>query len=169
MAENRWARLPVSWRVAASGGQWSGPADRAVPSGGGRSAAGAEADVGQIGRGKGVRPFIGEDAVTSGRAGGLAAAVALPLLPEAHHLFVAAADEVPPHDDLLTERLTAQEEDPGGLGRAGLQCDRGGAGGLEHDLTHLGGGAAHGQAAGVAEEPVLVDRVDFDLKRKPGR
>src|SRR5215472_4690047 len=134
-----------------------------------RSAAGAEAGVGQLGCGEGVRPFVGEHAVTHGRPGCLAAALALPLLPEADYLLVAAADEVPPHDDLLTERLAAQDEDPGGLRRAGPQRDRGGAGGMEHDLTRLGSGAANGQAAGVTQESVLVSRVDLKIKRKAGR
>src|ERR1700726_428340 len=56
--------------------------------------------------------------------------LAFPRLAEGRDLFVAAADEVPPHDDVLLERRTAEQQDPRGLtgevgqlyrGRAGRQ------------------------------------------------
>jgi hypothetical protein len=42
----------------------------------------------------------------------LLGALALPFLAEGDYLLVAAADEVPPHDDLLTERLIPEEGGP---------------------------------------------------------
>src|SRR5829696_10060950 len=36
----------------------------------------------------------------------------LPSVPEGDDLLVAAADEVPPHHDLLNERLAAQQDQP---------------------------------------------------------
>src|SRR5262249_15936502 len=114
-------------------------------------------------------PRVRERAVTPRRTGRPVGALALPFVAEGDYLLVAAADEVPPDDDLLAERLTPQDEDPGGLRRAGLERNRRGARGLEHDLTRLGHGAAHSQAAGVAQGPVLVARVERDVKRTPGR
>ena len=43
----------------------------------------------------------------------------LPGLARREDLLVAAADEVPPHDDLLAERLPAEDEDAGALGAGG--------------------------------------------------
>ena len=101
-------------------------------------------------------PHVRERAVTPRSAGRPVGALALPFLAEGDYLLVAAADEVPPHDDLLTEWLTPQDEDPRRLRRARLERNRRGARGLEHDLARLGHGAAHGQVAGVAQESVLV-------------
>src|SRR5512146_223207 len=134
------------------------------PGQGDASAAGTQADVRQLGCGKRVLPNVRERAVAPWSAGHQVCALALPFLAEGDYLLVAAADEVPPHDDLLTERLTPEDEDPRGLRRARLERNRRGARGLEHDLTRLGHSAAHGQAAGIAQESVLVARVELDVK-----
>src|SRR5689334_19672146 len=125
------------------------------------SAAGTQADIGQLGCGKRVLPHVRERAIAPGGTGRLVCALALPFLAEGDHLLVAAADEVPPHDNLLTERLTPENEDPRGLRRTRLKRNHRGACGLEHDLTRLGHGAAHGQAAIVTQESVLVARVEL--------
>src|SRR5215472_15103410 len=122
--------------------------------GGVPSPARTQADVGQFGCGKRVLPHVRERAVTPRDAGRPAGALALPFLAEGGYLLVAAADEVPPHDDLLAERLTPQDQDTRRLRRARLERDRRSARRLEHDLTRPGHGAAHGQAAGIAQESV---------------
>ena len=60
-------------------------------------------------------PGVRECAVAPGSAGCPVDALALPFLAEGGYLLVAAPDEVPLHDDLLTQRLTPEDEDPGGL------------------------------------------------------
>src|SRR5699024_2521686 len=47
--------------------------------------------------------------------GAEAFAFGLPLLTEGHDLLMRAADEVPPHDDLLGEGLTAEQNQSGRL------------------------------------------------------
>ena len=80
----------------------------------------AQADVGSSGAER-VLPHLRERAVAPEGAGRPVGALALPFLAEGDHLLVAAADEIPPHDDLLTERLTPENQDPRGLRRARLE------------------------------------------------
>src|SRR6478672_5605427 len=142
-----------------------------VPS---RSAAGAQAQVGQAGGGEGVVPGVGEGAVArAGCRGGIRPLLArrplaLPVLAEADDLVVAAADEVPPHDDLLAEGCAAEDEEARGPVRAGLDGDAAGAGGHEGDLARFGGDVADREHACVAEQSVLVLRVHVDVEGGPG-
>src|SRR5699024_4267052 len=74
--------------------------------------------VGQPGRGEaavavGVAAGASEADVAVDRAG--AFAFGLPLLTEGHDLLMRAADEVPPHDELLGEGLTAEQNQSGRL------------------------------------------------------
>src|SRR5699024_10543028 len=70
------------------------------------------------------QPRCGEPAEAVGVAAGAPAsdvavdgaepvAFGLPLLTEGHDLLVRATDEIPPHDDLLCEGLTAEEDQSG--------------------------------------------------------
>src|SRR6478735_11369037 len=126
-----------------------------VPS---RSAAGAQAQVGQAGGGEGVVPGVGEGAVArAGCRGGIRPLLArrplaLPVLAEADDLVVAAADEVPPHDDLLAEGCAAEDEEARGPVGAGLDGDAAGAGAHEGDLAGLGRDVADREHACVAEQ-----------------
>ena len=90
-------------------------------------------------------------------------ALALPVLTESHNVLVAAADEVPPHDDLLAERFAAEHEEPGGL-VAGAHADRRAADALETRSRRASRCRARRDRAGVAEQAVLVRRVDRDLR-----
>src|SRR3954454_14761925 len=82
----------------------------------GGSAAGAEPQVGQLGCGQGVVPGRREGAVArAGLRGGIRPLpperpLTLPVVTEGDDLVVAAADEVPPHDDLLAEGRAAEDE-----------------------------------------------------------
>src|SRR6478735_5757698 len=142
-----------------------------VPS---RSAAGAQAQVGQAGGGEGVVPGVGEGAVArAGCRGGIRPLLArrplaLPVLAEADDLVVAAADEVPPHDDLLAEGGAAEDEEARRLVGAGLDGDPPDAGGMEDDLAGLGGDVADREHACVAEQSVFVRRIDLEGQRGPG-
>src|SRR6476661_4360265 len=99
------------------------------------SAAGAELQVGQAGRREGVLPCLREGAVGS-RPAGLPRL--LPGLAEADDLVVAAADEVPPHDDLLAEGPAAEHEEARRLVGSCRDGEPLGAGALEDDLAGLG-------------------------------
>src|SRR6266511_1368286 len=67
-----------------------------------------------------------------------------PFVAVRHDLVVVAADEVPPHDDLLVERLTAEEQQPRRLpgayrqpGAAGAEVEQ--RSGAQRDAVHLDG------------------------------
>ena len=142
---------------------------RGLGTGDDASAAGMQADIGQLGCGKRVLPNVRKRAVTPRSDGRPVGALALPFLTEDDYFLVGAADEVLRHDDLLAQRLTPEDEDPRELRRARLERNHRGARGLEHDLARLGHGAAHAQPAGVAQESVLMARVVLDVKPVPGR
>ncbi len=132
-----------------------------------------EADVGQPGAGIGSRsrsttpkrPAATD--VPASTTSPSAVICVLPLLAEADDLLVGAADEVPPHDDRLAERRSAEHQQAGllergdGEGRTPLR-DVGQVAGLDLGAVHL-------DEADVEEHAVLEGRVDLDLEGLAGR
>src|SRR5699024_7759425 len=74
----------------------------------GRVVAGLEDGAGQRGRRQAAQPLRVVTDVAVDRTEALGPG--LPLLAVARDLVMAAADEVPPHDDLLAERRASQED-----------------------------------------------------------
>ena len=91
----------------------------------------------------------------SGRRGDLR----LPLLAEADDLVVAAADEVPPHDDGLAERAPPRSSTRDRLLAGRDRSRRAGPGGGRRARSALGLRAGDADRAGVDEDAVLVGRV----------
>src|SRR3546814_4305736 len=90
----------------------------------------------------------------------------LPLSAELHDLLVAAADEVPPHPDRLSEGWAPDQHQTGVL--VHLEHELGAARSQVGQvvLVHLMAGDAH--SAGVEEQSVLEGRVHVAAERRTG-
>ena len=92
----------------------------------------------------------------------------LPLLPELHDLLVTAPDEVPPHQDLLGERLAAEQDHPGAL-RPDGQVDRRSALVAAAEVGVRQGLSVPLDRAAVDQDAVFEPRVDRQLQLRAGR
>src|SRR5690606_20498331 len=94
-----------------------------------------------------------------------AVALGLPLLAEAGDLVRVAADEVPPHDDLLAERLAADEDEASGrltavVDAQELAADARVAQCVLGDLDTF-----EGHVTGIDQEAVLEGGVDRQVQQ----
>ena len=151
------------------------------------AAAGAQPAVGKGGGGQGRRGVrgegaellgvLGEAAALAGERvdggageGALGADLGLVAGAERDDLLVGAAHEVPPHEDVLPERLTAQQQHAQVLVLPGGEGERLGGVGQDLQLAALGPGAAPAglelDGAAVHEHAVLV--AGIEVEARPG-
>src|SRR5690606_3425851 len=90
----------------------------------------------------------------------------LPLLTEARDLDMVAADEGPPHDDLLAVRLAPEQHEPHRLGSR-LEHQGRDAGVTDGQVADGEGTAVDDEVAGVEQHAVLVCGIDLDLPGCP--
>ena len=142
----------------------------------------AQADVGQRGRGQGSA-VVPDDLAVAALAGAVgvpgAAAVralvprddelGLPVRAGARDVVVRAAHEVPPHDDVLAERLAPHEHRPRGGVRPRLDDERRAAGLDVPQRRRRHGRALQPHDALVDEEAVLERRVHVERDACAGR
>src|SRR5699024_2289821 len=97
-----------------------------------------------------------------------AVALRLPLLAEAGDLVRVTADEVPPHDDLLAERLAADEDEASGRGTAVVDAQALAADSGVAQCRSGHGHALEGDVAGIDEQAVLEGGVDRQVQEGAG-
>src|SRR5690606_38690393 len=142
-------RRPGSRRACGAerdaGRDCAGPATRAEPSAG--IAPWFDHRVGQRGWGQPMRRTDIAVDLTEPIGPGLPGGTQL------DDLVVAAADEVPPHDDLLAERWPAQQQDARRLARPRAQLDGGVSGCEVGELGRVHRDACHGQLSLIEQDP----------------
>ena len=92
----------------------------------------------------------------------------LPLLAERHDLVVAAPDEVPPHHDLLAERLAADEQRAQRF-VSRLDDELVGSGGHDTEMRGRDRDALQGRSPGIHHQAVFEGRVGRDADRSRPR
>ena len=92
-----------------------------------------------------------------------AGVVVLPLPAVGGDVVVAAADEVPPHDQFLAERRPAEQDRASGLVAGVVQRQGVAAGGLIREIGDVERGARRLEAALVEQHAVLEGRVDVEV------
>ena len=88
--------------------------------------------------------------------------VVLPLLPIRRDVLVAAADEVPPHHQLLGKRWAAEQQDARGALAAVDEVQPITTGGLEREVGDVERGARDLDAALIEQHAVLEGAVDIE-------
>ena len=148
-----------------SGGDGGGCAGLVVshvigfPSGSGRGRSVA------FGSGRSRQPC---DAAAVSLDGAEAGVVVLPHPAVGGDVVVAASDEVPPHDQLLGERWTAEQQRAGRAVAQVVQRQDVAAGALKRQVRDIERGARHLEAALVQQHAVLEGRLDVERNARAG-
>ncbi|CPZ34264.1 Uncharacterised protein [Mycobacteroides abscessus] len=89
----------------------------------------------------------------------------LPFLPEGRDLVMVAADEVPPHDDLLAERFAAQQNRPGRYLRRIRHGELLHAGAHISQLTASQPATGKLDGLGIHQQPMLESGINIESRR----